>query len=1144
MNPAKRMIPILLARKVVPMPRLTQPFRPYSSRSHPTRPQPACPLSRSCSSGLQPPRSAALAAFLVALLFLPASPLTGQRGSGGGAAGANPSEQSLISRVKARSIGPAVMSGRVVDIAVPTPEPSLADSYERSLLETGIVIYIAAATGGVWKSTNGGVTWEPVFDEAGVGSIGAVAVSRGSRHVWVGTGEPNNMRSSSYGDGVYKSEDGGKSFRHMGLRRSQHIGRIVVHPYNPDIVYVAAVGPLWGAGGERGVFKTIDGGETWEAVLTIDEHTGVTDLVMHPHDAQVLYASALQRERRAYSYVGGGPGSGIYKSADGGNSWTKLSNGLPKSDMGRIGLDISQRRPATVYAVIEGSEQGVYRTDDEGASWRKTSDIASIPWYFGQIRVDPTDPEVVYHLGVPLQRSEDGGETWTRIARSVHVDHHAMWINPHNSTHILLGNDGGFYASHDRGETWDFSPNLPISQFYAVGVDMQEPFFGIYGGLQDNSTWGGPSRTRNSMGIGNADWYRMAGGDGFFAAIDPRDHNVAYVESQNGNLVRFNGRTGERKSIRPRPAPGEDAYRFNWSAPIQISPHDPSTVYFAGNHVFKSTDQGNSWEILGEDLTRRIDRDSLPMMGSVPSDNAVSRHQGTAVFSNISTMHVSTLRPGMIATGSDDGMIAVSADDGRTWRKKTSFPGVPDTTYVSKVRWSLHDEATLYATFDGHRSNDFKPYVLKSADEGLNWQSIAGDLPDFGNVRAFAEHHENPNLLFVGTEIRPFVSLDGGGSWTPLKNGIPPSPVHDIKVHPRDNALVVATHGRGFFVIDDLTPFVMLAEAKAADGPYVFPVRDALAYVVNSAPTTGTHADRNYAAENPPYGATMWYYLAEQAQGEASLEIVDERGVVVRVLSASKAAGLHSARWDLRLDAPWSGPPQRGGGGQGGGGFGGGGFGGGAGVPALPGRYTARLTIEGDGGDGEEAPVVVERSFLVVLDDLIEMTAEDLAELQRLRAVHRDLSATVRMAVRQAEEVDGELEAIGRALARAARDGREDAGGPAGLEAQADWLSERVDSLLEVLRGSGGQGGFGGGGGNDDGPVPLLRQLSEANGLHQAFAPPTTHERAVLDRVAAALDEPLASVNELLGDMADFRRTLDAAGVPWTPGRPVRRGGR
>ena len=1083
----------------------------------------------------------------------------GDEAGNGNEAGQTLTAQALVAKIAARSIGPAVMSGRVVDIAVARPAPMHWPPGNQTQPRSGTVIYIAAATGGIWKSTSGGVTWEPVLDDAGVGSMGDVTVApSNSSVVWAASGEPNNMRSSSYGDGVYKSEDGGASFRHMGLRESQHVGRIVIHPHDEHTVYVAAVGPLWAAEGQRGVYKTTDGGETWEAVLTIDQHTGVTDLVMHPNEPDVLYAAALQRERRAYSYVGGGPGSGIYKTTDGGANWKRQEQGLPRSDMGRIGLDISLSHPNTVYAVIEGSEEGVYRTDNGGATWRMTSDIASIPWYFGQIRVDPSDPEVVYHLGVPLQRSMDGGKTWERIARTVHVDHHAMWINPSNPHHIMLGNDGGFYMSHDRGETWDFSPNLPISQFYAVGVDMQEPFFGIYGGLQDNSTWGGPSRTRNAMGIGNADWYRMAGGDGFFAAIDPRDHNVAYVESQNGNLVRFNGRTGERKSIRPRPAPGEDDYRFNWSAPIQISPHDPSTVYFAGNHVFKSTNQGNSWEVLGEDLTRKIDRDSLPMMGSIPADDAVSRHQGTAVFSNLSTMHVSSLRRGWIATGSDDGTVSVTTDDGATWTKQTRFPGVPDTTYVSKVRWSAHDESTLYATFDGHRSNDFRPYVLKSTDRGTGWTSIAGDLPDFGNVRAFAEHPDDPNLLFVGTEVRPFVSVDGGESWLALKNGFPPSPVHDLKVHPRDNALVVATHGRGFFVVDDLTPLRELAAAQSADGPYVFSVRDALAYVVNTAPTTGTHADRDYAAENPPYGATVSYWLPGGAGGDVTLDVLDGDGEVVRTLDAPGGAGLKEVQWDLRLDPPWSGPPQRGGGGGGpggGGGFGGFGGGGQGGPPALPGRYVARLTVAPEDGEA----TTVERSFTVVLDELIGMTNPQLAELQVLRKRHRELGAALRMAVRQGEATEAELEGIGAALDRAEAEaggagrggggeasvgGGAGAGATAGLRARADSLGEAVDAVLQALRGSGGGGGFGGGaggGGDDDGPVPLLRQLGDANGLHQAYAPATEQERAALERVGPALDDQLDALNALVEAMAEFRTALDAAGVPWTPGRPVAR---
>ncbi len=1069
---------------------------------------------------------AALVLTLALATLLPPTLLDAQQGGprGGGGPAQALDDRSLVNQVAARSIGPAVMSGRIVDIAV-AETPGMRGG------RLGTIIYIAAATGGIWKSTSAGIDWEPIFDDAGVGSMGDVTVAPSNANiVWVGTGEPNNQRSSSYGDGVYKSVDAGETFEHMGLRTSQHVGRIVIHPEDPEIVYVAAVGPLWAPGGERGVFRTMDGGESWEAVLTIDQHTGVTDIVMDPTNPDILYAASLQRERRAYSYVGGGPGSGIYKSVDGGDSWTRLTRGLPTSDMGRIGLDISLSHPQTVYAVIEGSEQGVYRTDNGGRAWRQMSDIASIPWYFGQIRVDPQDPEVVYHLGVPLQRSMDGGVTWASAASGgVHVDHHAMWINPEDPTHLLLGNDGGFYMSHNFGATWDFSPNLPLSQFYAVGIDMQEPFFGIYGGLQDNSTWGGPSATRNSIGVVNADWFRMQGGDGFYAAIDPNDHNIAFVESQNGNLVRFNGRTGERKSIRPRPAPGEDNYRFNWSSPIQLSPFDPATVYFAGNHVFKSPDRGDSWRVLGLDLTREIDRNILPMMGSIPANNAVSRHQGTAVFSNISTMHVSSHQPGHIVTGTDDGQVSVTTDDGVTWRRMTDFPGVPDTTYVSKVRWSAHDEATIYATFDGHRSNDFRPYVMKSTDQGQSWTSVSGDLPEFGNIRAFAEHHENPNVLFVGTEIRPFVTLDGGASWVPLENGIPPSPVHDLKIHSRDNKLVVATHGRGFYVIDDLNPIVYLAEAKAAGGPYLFPVADAFAYVVNTAPSSGIHAGREYRAPNPAYGAGIAYYVPQGTRGERMLEIVASDGQTVRTLETATGAGLQQARWDLRWDAPWSGPPANQQGGFGGGGFGGGfGGGGGAGPPALGDQYTARLTITPDEGE----PTVMERSFTVEMDDLIGMTRAQLAELQELRLRLRRLSATQQMATRQAQEIQSELRGIEAAMARVEVSDE--------LQARADELGEQAAAVLRGLRGGGGRG-FGGGGGGG-GAVTVQSLLGTAGGMNQTYAPATDAERTALEEAGPALDEQLTALNELVAAMPAFRDALDAAGVPWTPGRPVGRG--
>jgi photosystem II stability/assembly factor-like uncharacterized protein len=1056
-------------------------------------------------------------AFVLALAIFATAPLSAQRRSpaqGGGGA-ADLSDAALVNTVSVRSIGPAVMSGRVVDISVAASHGARGGSL-------GTVFYIAAASGGVWKTTNGGVTWTPVFDEAGVGSIGAVTVDpSNSDIVWVGTGESNNQRSSSYGDGIYKSVDGGETFANVGLPQSQHVGGILVHPGDSDVVYVAASGPMWAAGGERGVYKTTDGGGSWERVLFVDDHTGGIDIVMDPRNPDVLYAAMQQRERRAFSYISGGPGSGIWKTTDGGGSWSRLTDGLPTSDMGRIGLDIALSHPSTIYAVIEGSEQGVYRSDNGGIKWRKMSAQAAIPWYFGEIRVDPTDPETVYHLGVALTRSTDGGVNWERAASSVHADQHALWINPHNRDHLILGNDGGLYVSRDRGANWDFSPNLPISQFYAVGLDMAEPFFGIYGGLQDNSTWGGPSRTRAARGIFNSDWYGMAGGDGFHAAIDPTDDNIAYVESQNGNLIRYDKRTGDRKPIRPAPEPGDPAYRFNWSAPIKISPWDHNTVYFAANHLFKSPDRGDSWQVLGEDLTQAINRDSLEMMGSIPAADAVSRHQGVAAFGNIASIDVSQLQEGLLVTGSDDGVIAVSTDDGQTWNRQTSFPGVPDTAYVGKVRFSKHDASIVYATFDNHRSNDFHPYVIKSTDQGQTWQNITNDLADFGGVRAFAQHHENPDLLFVGTEIAPYVSLDGGDSWVRITNGMPPVRVDDIKIHPRDNALVIATHGRGFFVMDDLGPLQALAEAKAASGPFLVPVKSELQFTLDSSPHSGLNANRDYTVQNPRPGTTVSYYLPE-AGGDVTLEIVGAAGDVVRTLDAEEGAGFHHVAWDFRWDAPYSGPPREQQQNRGFGGFGGFGGGGNQGAPAVPGRYTARLTV----GDR-----VLEESFMVKKDDNVTLTDAQLAELFDVRMRQMRLNAKFTMAIRQSDELRDQVSQAKTAM--------EGASVPESLTQMADGLEDDLNEIRSKL-GAGGGGGFRGGGGGRSGSPSLRQLLGVAGGVNRATAMPTEQEMRALNAVPDGLEAQVTALNALLGRVPAFFEALDTAGVPWTPGRPVR----
>ena len=1055
-----------------------------------------------------------------AALILAASPLAAQqRGAGRRAGAAGPadlSDSALVASLTVRSIGPAVMSGRIEDIAVASSPGAMGGAL-------GTVFYVGSASGGVWKTTNGGMSWTPVFDHETVASIGAVAVAPSSSNiVWVGTGEDNNQRSVSYGNGVYKSMDGGETWTDMGLETTQQVGRIRIHPTNPDIVWVAAPGAMWAAGGQRGVFKTTDGGKTWKQTLSVDEYTGAADLVLDPSDPDVMYASTHQRERRAYSYVGGGPGSGIWKSTDGGETWTRLSVGLPKSDMGRIGLDVSMSQPNIVYAVIEGSEHGVYRSDDAGASWRKMSDVQSIPWYFGEIRVDPKDPDTVYHLGVQLQVSHDGGANWERTGRGPHSDNHALWINPENPAHIILGNDGGLYVSRDRGETWDFSPNLPVSQFYAVSLDNAEPFFGLAGGLQDNSTWGGPSRTRSNDGIYNSDWYGMAGGDGFYAAIDPTDPNTAYVESQEGNILRYDRRTGDRKPIQPQPAEGERAYRFNWSSPIKVSPWDHNTVYFAANHLFRSPDRGDTWTRLGDDLTRDIDEDSLPMMGKVPARDAVARHEGVVDFSTISDIDVSPLQRGLLVTGSDDGVVAISTDDGGTWTKQMRFPGVPDTAYVSKVRLSRHDASVMYVTFDNHRSNDFHPYVIRSGDGGKTWTNITHDLPELGNVRSFVEHPRNPALLFVGTERGVWVSTDTGGTWTRLEGGMPTVRVDDLAIQERENTLVMATHGRGFWLLDDLGPLEHLAEAKAANGPFLFPVKSDLLFTPDPSPTSGTHATRDFAGANPPVGTNVSYLLRAPAPG-MKLVIVSSTGDVVRTLTAPTSPGMHQVLWDFRTDAPYSGPPEQRPANQGGFGGGGFGFGGGnGGAPVVPGRYTARMTV---GGATQEQP------FMVKKDPAVTLTDAQLAELYQVRMRQLDLNAKLTMAIRESDELRDQI--------TAARSALEKVDAPAALAQTASGLQRDLDDVRTKL-GAGG-GGFFGGGGGGNGPRSLRQLLAFAGGVLRATAMPTAQEREALDRVPTALDAQVTRLNEMVSDrMPAFFRALDEAGVPWTPGRAIR----
>jgi photosystem II stability/assembly factor-like uncharacterized protein len=798
----------------------------------------------------------------------------------------------LFDALPARCLGPANMGGRVVDVAVVESRPA--------------TLYVATASGGLWKTTNNGSTWDAVFEREASVSLGAVAVAPSNPEiVWVGTGEANPRNSVAWGDGVYKSTDGGKTWHNQGLRDTQHIGRVVIHPTNPDIVYVAALGHVWGPNKERGLYKTTDGGTTWQRSKYLDTDTGFVDLVMDPSDPDTLYAAAYRVRRDAFS--GGnpveqtGPLAGLYRTTDGGATWKRLSSGLPDRPIGRCGLAICPRDPRLLYAVVqtdrtalvretewgqparpnaEPSTGGIFRSADRGETWVKVNDLCPRPFYFSQLRIDPTDPRRLYVLGVTLHVSKDGGRTFAAedAAPGVHADLHSLWIDPKDAEHMVAGTDGGIYLTYDRGKTWEHPKNLPIGQFYAVAVDMGRPYW-VYGGLQDNGSWGGPSSTRNADGITVANWFRVLPMDGFHCQVDPTDANLIYAEGQYGDLRRVNITTGRAASIRPRPARGEAEYRFNWSSPVLLSPHNPAIVYFGGNGLFRSRDRGDHWEVISNDLT-------LGERGHTP----LWEH-------TLTTIAESPVKAGVLWTGSDDGRVQVSRNGGRDWNDVSDeVPNVPHERHVSRVIASAFAEGTAYLALDRHRNDDRRPRLFRTTDFGANWKPIMSDLPESGPVYVVRESSRNPDLLFAGTEFGLFVSLNGGGHWEKYP-GLPTVAVHDLVIHPRDRELVIGTHGRSIYVMD-VAPLEQ-ATAKVLAAPvHLFDVKPARLY-----PSRGTHGLRGakvYAAPNPPFGALVYYHLAKKSETPVRLTIRDARGGTVIELKGSQEAGLHRLVWPLR----------------------------------------------------------------------------------------------------------------------------------------------------------------------------------------------------------------------------------------------------
>ena len=895
-------------------------------------------------------------------------------------------EASTFDGIAFRNIGPGFMSGRIADIAIHPQNEN--------------VRFVAVASGGVWKTVNAGVTWESVFDGQGSYSTGCVTIDPNNPNVvWVGTGENDGGRHIGYGDGIYRSEDGGQTWTNMGLKASEHLSKIIVHPDNSHVIYVASQGPLWNKGGERGFYKSTDGGKTWNRTLGDDEWMGVTDILVDPRNANLIYAATWQRHRTVAAYMGGGPKTGIYRSEDAGETWTKLTNGLPTGSMGKIGLAVSYHNPEVVYAAIELERRtgGVYKSTNRGATWTKQSNAvsgATGPHYYQELYTSPHQDGWLYLMDTQVQLSKDGGKTFTILNNNDrHVDNHALAFKASDPNYLMIGTDGGVYESFDLGAQWRYFPNLPLTQFYKVAIDDAEPFYNIYGGTQDNSTQGGPSRTDNVHGIQNSDWTVVLNWDGHQPATEPGNPDIIYAERQEGTLSRVDMTTGEVVDIQPQPGANEDYERFNWDAPILVSPHKPSRIYFASQRVWKSENRGDDWTAISGDLTKNQERMELPIMGAQQSWDSPWDVLAMSNYNTITSLAESPVQEGLLYAGTDDGSISVTEDGGANWRNipVSNMPGVPATAFVNDVKADLHDANTVYVVLDNHKYGDYQPYLVKSTDKGQSWQSIKANLPDRTLLWRIVQDHVKPELFFLATEFGVYFSLNAGGEWTQMTGGMPTISFRDLAIQKRENDLVAASFGRGFFVLDDYSALREVSAAQMAQEATLFKPRKALWYIPRSHidfdTQKGSLGSQHYVAPNPDFGATFTYYLKEdlhskKATRQAAEKPLKEAGQnipfpgweavedeateqgpyvwlvikgaddkVIRRVQASTSKGFHRVSWDLKYPSP--GAIDLNGNNTGFGGF-----------MVAPGTYTATLYKQVDGNVsqlGEPVDFEVER---------------------------------------------------------------------------------------------------------------------------------------------------------------------------------------